>query len=84
MELLDINDAAVLTLPFVAFHEETITIVNLKVYQYIENDIMETKITYEPSVFVFKAMLDIFYISNNLLMRLNEFALIFGVKSGEN
>ena len=29
-ELLDINGAAVLTLPLVAFHEETVAVVNLK------------------------------------------------------
>ncbi len=37
----------------------------------------------ESSVFVFKAILDIFYISNSPLARLNEFALTFEVKSGE-
>ena len=82
-ELLDINSAAVLTLPFVAFHKETITVVNLKVHQHIENNVTETKIIYEPSVFVFKAMLDIFCVSNSLLVRLDEFALTFGIKSGE-
>jgi len=83
-EFFDINGAAVLTLPFVMFHKETIVIVNLKVYQCIESDIIEARMAYEPFVFVFKIILDIFYISNGPLIRLNEFALTFGVKSGES
>src|SRR6266699_1111356 len=83
-ELLDINGAAVLTLPLVAFHEETATVVNLKARQRIENDVAETGMACEPSVFVLKAMLDIFCVSNGPLTRLDEFALTFGVKSGES
>ncbi len=84
IKLFDINGTAVLTLFFIVFYEEIIVVVNLKVYQRIENDIVEAKIIYEPSVFIFKAMLDIFYIFNGPLMCLDEFALTFGIKSEEN
>jgi len=84
IELLDINGAAVLTLPLVAFHKETTTVVNLKAHQRIKNDVAETGMAYEPSVFVLKAILDIFCISNGPLTYLDEFALTFGIKSGEN
>src|SRR6266699_2086665 len=80
IELLDINGVTVLTLLFVAFHEETTAVVNLKARQHIENDIMEVGMAYEPSVFVFKVILDIFCIFNSLLVRLDEFALTFGIK----
>jgi len=83
IELFDINSAAVLTLLFVTFHEETTTVVNLKARQRIENDIAEIKMVYEPFVFVFKIILDIFYVFNGLLACLDEFALTFGIKSGE-
>ena len=82
-EFFDINGAAVLTLPFVMFHKETIVIVNLKVYQCIESDVTEAGMVYEPSVFVLKAILDIFCISNGPLTYLDEFALTFGIKSRE-
>src|SRR6266566_9378207 len=83
-ELLDINNATVLTLPFVAFYKETATVVNLKVHQRIENNITETGMAYKPSVFILKAMLDIFYVSNSPLTHLDEFALTFGIKSGKS
>ena len=83
IKFLDINDIAVLTLLFVAFHKETATVVNLKACQRIESDVAETEIAYKLSVFVFKIMLDIFCISNGPLVRLDEFVLTFGVKSEE-
>jgi len=82
-EFLDINGVAVLTLLFVAFHEETAVVINLKARQYIESNITEAGIVYEPFVFVFKVILDIFYISNSPLAHLDKFALTFGIKSGE-
>ncbi len=84
IELLDINGVAILILFFVAFHEETVAVVNLKARQCIENDVAETGIACELSIFIFKVILDIFYVSNNLLIYLDEFALTFGVKSGES
>ncbi len=84
IELFDINDAAILTLPFVAFYKETVAVVNLKACQYIENDIAEVEIVCELSVFVFKAILNIFYVFNGPLVRLDEFVLTFGVKSRES
>ena len=66
------------------FYKEIIAVINLKVYQCIESDIIEMGMVYKLSVFVFKAMLDIFCIFNNLLTRLDEFALTFGIKSGES
>src|SRR6266699_1403519 len=83
IELFDINSAAVLTLHFVVFYEETVVVVNLKARQCIESDVAEAGMAYEPSVFGFKAMLEIFCVSNGPLARLDEFALTFGVKSGE-
>ena len=70
--------------PLVAFYKETATVVNLKTRQRIESDITEAGIAYEPSVFVLKAMLDIFYVSNSPLAHLDKFALTFGIKSGES
>ena len=83
-ELLDINSAAVLTFPLIAFYKETAAVVNLKARQRIENDVTEMGMAYKPSVFMLKAMLDIFCVSNGPLARLDEFALTFGVKSGES
>ena len=81
IEFLDINGIAILTLLFITFHKETATVVNLKACQRIENDVIKTGIAYKLSVFVFKAMLDIFCISNGPLVRLDEFVLTFGIKS---
>ncbi len=52
--------------------------------QHIENDIAETEITREPSIFILKTIFDIFYISNSLLTHLDELILTFGIKPREN
>ncbi len=84
IEFLDINGIAILTFLFIMFHKEIVTVVNLKACQCIESDVVETKIAYKLSVFIFKAMLDIFYIFNSPLVRLDEFVLTFKVKSKES
>src|SRR6266699_3731859 len=76
-ELFDINNVAILIFLFIVFYKETVAVVNLKVRQCIKSDVTETGIIYKPFVFMFKAMLDIFYISNSPLVYLNKFVLIF-------
>jgi len=83
-EFLDINDAAVLMFPLITFYKEIATVINLKVCQRIENDVVETGIAYKSFIFVFKVILDIFYISNGPLIYLDEFALTFEIKSGKS
>ncbi len=83
MEFFDINSAAVFPLSIVAFHKEVVTIVDLKAGQCVEGDITELWMLYEPAVFIFKEMFEIFNVSNDVLVRLDEFFVVFWVKAGK-